>query len=161
MQLEELEIAEWKEGDFNCIGTRLKSNQKKHGIVRRIGTSGFFDETYVEGVQEGIEVNFWYSSAVTVCYFENDEEQSRFYFEPLDGFREYARDDEKKKLSHLTPQTFDPDFDSQAPEQTTYKPSQIVREAESLEQSERITALEKFREAHRSQGALGRLFGKK
>ena len=81
--------------------------------------------------------------------------QSHFDFKPLYGFNEINRDGEK--LSHLTPEPFDPNFDSQAPEQTTYKPSQIVREAES----ERITALEKFREAHRSQGALGRLFGKK
>ena len=92
-------------------------------------------------------------------------------------------------MSHLTAKTFDPNVDSQEPEQTTYKPSQIVREAEmkipetrlntfedqvvafsaritnteeeNLEQSERITALENFREAHRSQGTLGRLFGKK
>ena len=157
MQLEELEIAEWK-GEYgdNCIGTRLKSNQKKHGIVRRIGTSGiFYDETYVEGVQEGISVRFWSHSEVLVSYDENGEEQSRFWFKPLDGFKESVREGEK--LSHLTAETFDPTFDSQAPEQTTYKPSQIVREAES----ERITALEKFREAHRSQGALGGSFGKK
>ena len=64
MQLEELEIAEL---GF-CIGTRLKSNQKKHGIVRRIGAGYFFDATYVEGVQEGIEVGFWYSSGVSVSY---------------------------------------------------------------------------------------------
>ena len=156
MQLEELEIAEWEDeyGD-NCIGTRLKSNQKEHGIVRKILGGRFFDMTFVEGVQEGIEVDFWASSRVIVSYYENGKEQSRFHFKPLDGFKETARDDEK--LSHLTAEHFDPNFDSQAPEQTTYKPSQIVREAES----ERIMALEKFREAHRSQGAVGGLFGKK
>ena len=37
MQLEELEIAEWEEGDWNYIGTRLKSNKTKHGIVRMFG----------------------------------------------------------------------------------------------------------------------------
>ena len=50
MQLEELEIAEWKEGlarDWNCIGTRLKSNKTMHGIVRRIRLGDFYDETYV------------------------------------------------------------------------------------------------------------------
>jgi hypothetical protein len=156
MQLEELEIAEWEDayGD-NCIGTRLKSNQKEHGIVRKILGGRFFDMTFVEGVQEGIEVDFWASSRVIVSYYENGKEQSRFHFKPLDGFKESNRDGEK--LSHLTAEHFDPNFDSQAPEQTTYKPSQIVREAES----ERITALEKFREAHRSQGAVGGLFGKK
>ena len=52
MQLEELEIAEWEDEDgFNCIGTRLKSNRKKHGTVRRIGLGNFYDATYVEGVQ--------------------------------------------------------------------------------------------------------------
>jgi len=168
MQLEELEIAEWG----NCIGTRLKSNQKKHGIVRTIWTGGFYDETYVEGVQEGISVGFVYG-VVSVYYFENGEQQSYFRFKPLDGFKESGREGEK--LSHLTAETFDPTFDSQEPEQNTYKPSQIVREAEvvafsaritnteedNLKQSERITALEKFREAHRSQGVVGRLFGKK
>ena len=60
MQLEELEIAEWEdEYGNNCIGTRLKSNQKKHGIMRRIGGGNFYDATFVEGVQEGIEVYFW------------------------------------------------------------------------------------------------------
>ena len=108
-------------------------------------------------MQEGISVFFWSNSGVEVRYYENGNLQSRFHFKPLDGFKEYDRADEKKKLSHLPPETFDPNFDSQVPKQTTYKPSQIVREAES----ERITALEKFREAHRSQGALGRLFGKK
>ena len=132
----------------------------KHGIVRNIGDGYFSYETFVEGVQEGIEVHFWYGSEVWVRYKENDKVQSRFDFKPLDGFREYGRDDEKKKLSHLTPEPFDPDFDSQAPEQTTYKPSQLVREAENLEQSERITALEESREAHGSQGALGGLPGK-
>jgi hypothetical protein len=189
MQLEELEIAEWEDEDgFNCIGTRLKSNKAKHGIVRTIVGGGFYDKTFVEGVQEGIEVFFWASSRVWVRYYENDEEQSCFYFKPLDGFKEGYRDGEK--LSHLTGKTFDPNvFDSQEPQQTTYKPSQIVREAEmkipetrlntfedqvvafsaritnteedNLEQSERIAALEEFREAHRSQGALGRLFGKR
>ena len=105
-------------------------------------------------MQEGIEVCFWGSSEVIVRYYENDKVQSYFDFKPLDGFEEIDRDGEK--LSHLTAETFDPTFDSQAPEQTTYKPSQIVREAES----ERITALEKFREAHRSQGAVGGSFGK-
>ena len=151
MQLEELEIAEWKDGYHNYIGTRLKSNQKKHGFVRRIRNSNFYDTTFVEGVQEGIEVVFWNYGEVDVRYYENDKEQSYFAFKPLDGFKESYRDGEK--LSHLTPETFDPTFDSQAPEQTSYKPSQIVREAES----ERITALE----AHISQGVLGGLFGKK
>ena len=130
MQLEELEIAEWKdELGFNCIGTRLKSNQKKHGIVRWIGGGAFYDATFVEGVQEGIEVHFGYG-AVSVSYYENGEEQSCFYFKPLDGFKESYRNGEK--LSHLTGKTFDPNvFDSQEPQQTTYKPSQIVREAES------------------------------
>jgi hypothetical protein len=154
MQLEELEIAQWEdELGYNYIGTRLKSNQKKHGIVRRIWGGRIYDETFVEGVQEGIAVRFWYGSTVTVYYYENGEWQSEFIFKPLGGFEETARDGEK--LSHLTAEHFDPTFDSQEPEQTTYKPSQIVREAES----ERITALEKFREAHRSQGVVGRLFG--
>ena len=137
-------------------------------------------------MQEGISVGFG-SSIVWVRYCENDEEQSRFNFKPLDGFEEIYRDGEK--LSHLTAETFDPTFDSQEPEQNTYKPSQIVREAEmkipetrlntfedqvvafsaritnteedNLEQSERITALEEFREAHRSQGVLGGWFGKR
>ena len=153
MQLEELEIAEWG----GCIGTRLKSNQKNHGIVRRIGTGGYFyDVTYVEGVQEGISVVFWDIGDVSVSYYENGKQQSSFDFKPLDGFKESYRNGEK--LSHLTGKTFEPNvFDSQEPQQTTYKPSQLVRE----EQSERIAALEKSREAHRSQGALGRLFGKR
>ena len=62
MQLEELEIAEWEDKyGHNCIGTRLKSNQKKHGIVRWIADGNFSDATFVEGVQEGIEVHFWSS----------------------------------------------------------------------------------------------------
>jgi hypothetical protein len=125
-----------------------------HGIVRGIGNGYFYDETFVEGVQEGIEVGFGYVE-VSVRYYENGKQQSRFYFKPLNGFKESYRDGEK--LSQLTAETFDPNFDSQAPEQTTYKLCQIVREAES----EQITALEKFREAHRSQGALGGSFGKK
>jgi hypothetical protein len=161
MQLEELEIAEWEgeDGD-NYIGTRLKSNKTVHGIVRTIGGGDFYDWTFVEGVQEGIEVYFWDFGGVNVSYYKNGEEQSSFYFNPLDGFKENHRKDEKKKLSHLTSKKFDPNFDSQEPEQTTYKPSQIVREAENLAQSERITALEEFKEPHGSQGALGGLFGK-
>ena len=121
--------------------------------------SGFYDETLVEGVQEGISVDFWNDRKVWVRYYENGDWQSYFDFKPLDGFKEITRYGEK--LSHLTGKTFDPNvFDSQEPQQTTYKPSQLVREEENLEQSERITALEKSREAHRSQGALGRLFGK-
>ena len=138
-------------------------------------------------MQEGISVGFWYDGKVYVRYYENNKRQSGFDFKPLDGFEESDRYGEK--LSHLTGKTFDPNVDSQEPEQTTYKPSQIVREAEmkipetrlntfedqvvafsaritnteeeNFEQSERLTALEDFREAHRSQGALGRLFGKK
>ena len=42
MQLEELEIAEWEEDGNPYIGTRLKSNKTKHGIVRRIYSEGVF-----------------------------------------------------------------------------------------------------------------------
>ena len=158
MQLEGLEIEEWKdEYGSNYIGTRLKINKTKHGIVRMIRSGYFYDAKFVEGVREGISVRFW-NFRVTVRYYENGERQSSLRFEPLDGFEEIKKRGEK--LSHLTAEHFDPNFDSQAPEQTTYKPSQIAREAENLEQSERITALEEFREAHGSQGALGGLSGK-
>ena len=45
-------------------------------------------------------------------------------------------------LSHLTAEIFDPNFDSQEPEQTTYKPSQIIREKEMKNQETRLNTFE-------------------
>ena len=65
LRLEELEVAEWDGKDrlgnpARFYGTRIKASKVAHGIVREIGSSGyFFDSTVVNGLKEELEVDYW------------------------------------------------------------------------------------------------------
>ena len=55
LRLEELEVAEWKEGSVRFYGTRIKASKVAHGIVRAIHSDGdFFDRTVVNEKREGL-----------------------------------------------------------------------------------------------------------
>jgi len=56
----EVKLEEWTVGGLKCIGTRLKSSNARHGLVRKIWPDGDFeDTTYVNDKEEGLAISFW------------------------------------------------------------------------------------------------------